>query len=72
MSPHILVPVTSGFEVHDTVGVGLGELHHVLLYELPHAVAPAVTLAELDRDPRQLRDEPAQTVLEGRVSCDPA
>ena len=67
-----LLPVTSGLQVHDTAGVGLGELHHVLLYELPHAVAAAVIFTKLERDPRQLRDEPAHAILQRRIRRDPA
>ena len=67
-----LLPVTPGLEIHDTAGVGLGELHHVLLYELPHSVTASVIFTELESDPRQLRDKPAQAILQRRVGRDPA
>ena len=50
--------MTPGLEVDHGAGVLLGELDHVLLYELSHAAGAPVTLTELDGQPRQLRDEP--------------
>ena len=64
--------MTPGFEVHHAAGVCLGELHHVLLYEQPDAVTAAVIFTELDCDPGELRDKPAQTIVQGRIGGDPA
>ena len=50
----------------------LGELHHVLLYELPHPAGAPVVLTELDGQPGQLGHEPAQAVGERGVTLDPA
>ena len=63
--------MTPWFEVHHAAGVGLGELHHVLLDELPYAVTAAVIFTELDCDPGELRDKPAQTIVQGSVGGDP-
>ena len=49
-----------------------GELDHVLLYELSHPAGATVTLTELDGQPRQLRDEPPETVPQGRVTVNPS
>ena len=67
----LLLLMTPGFEVHHAAGVGLGELHHVLLDELPDAVTAAVIFTELDCDPGELRDKPAQTIVQGRIGGDP-
>ena len=72
MFKFFLIPVTSWLEIHDTAGVVLGELDHVLLDELPHAVTAAVIFTKLQGDPSQLRDKPAQTVLQRRVGRDPS
>ena len=49
-----------------------GELYDVLLNELPHPTGAPITLTELDGQPGQLGDEPAQPVLQGGVTVDPA
>lgn len=44
--------MTPGFEVDNGAGVLLGELDHVLLYELSHPVARSVTLRNIMSEPK--------------------
>ena len=55
----------------DLPGVLFGELYDILLYELPHPAGAPVTLTELEGQPGQLRDKPAQSVPQGGVAVDP-
>ena len=48
--------MTPGFEVDDGAGVLLGELDHVLLYELSHPVARSVTLQNMVSQPQLKMD----------------
>ena len=57
---------------HDLPGILFGELYDILLYELSHTTGAPVTLTELEGQPGQLRDKPAQPVLQWGVTADPA